>query len=91
MAGRPSILAKILATKSAEVAERSRRRSLATVKAQAADQPPARGFTEQLRAHAATGPAVIAEIKRASPSAGLIREMRASTGCGCPSSIIRIG
>ena len=74
MAGRPSILAKILETKSAEVAERSRRRSLDAVKAEAADQPPARGFAQALRTSAATGPAVIAEVKRASPSAGLIRE-----------------
>lgn len=70
----PSILAKILATKSAEIAERSRTRSLAALAALAADQPPARGFSRRLRACAREGPAVIAEIKRASPSAGLIRE-----------------
>jgi indole-3-glycerol phosphate synthase len=74
MQDRPSILANILATKAVEVAERSRRRKLATVAAQAADQPPARGFVEHLKARASQGPAVIAEIKKASPSAGLIRE-----------------
>jgi len=74
MRDRPSILAKILATKAVEVAERSQRRNLATVAAQAADQPPARGFVEHLRARVSQGPAVIAEIKKASPSAGLIRE-----------------
>jgi indole-3-glycerol phosphate synthase len=74
MAERPSILAKILATKAAEVSDRSRRRDLATIAAQAADQPPTRGFIRHLRAQAVSGPAVIAEIKKASPSAGLIRE-----------------
>lgn len=74
MAERPSILAKILATKSAEVSCRSRRCDLATIAAQAADRPAARGFVRRLRAQAVNGPAVIAEIKKASPSAGLIRE-----------------
>ena len=40
----------------------------------AADQPAARGFSQRIRARAIGGPAVIAEIKKASPSAGLIRE-----------------
>jgi len=74
VSGRSSILSKILATKADEVAERSRGRNLSTVKAQAEDQPPTRGFTRRLRYRAASGPAVIAEIKKASPSAGLIRE-----------------
>jgi indole-3-glycerol phosphate synthase len=69
----PSILRDILATKASEVALRSSERDLPTVTALAADQPPARGFSDRLRAQAAQGPAVIAEIKRASPSAGLIR------------------
>jgi len=70
----PSILAKILATKASEVAERSRRRDLKSIAALAAEQPPTRGFERHLQARAMTGPAVIAEIKKASPSAGLIRE-----------------
>ena len=74
MNSRPSILAKILSTKADEVAERSRKRDLPTLAALAADQEPARGFCRQLREQAESGPAVIAEIKRASPSAGLIRE-----------------
>jgi indole-3-glycerol phosphate synthase len=69
----PSILRDILATKTAEVAARSARRDLASMAALAADQPPARGFVRRLHAQAATGPAVIAEIKKASPSAGVIR------------------
>jgi indole-3-glycerol phosphate synthase len=73
MSGIPSILEKILATKAEEVAARSRRRDLATVAAMAADQPPARGFAERIRSLAQSGPAVIAEIKKASPSAGVIR------------------
>ncbi len=73
MAGIPSILEKILATKAEEVAARSRIRDLATVAAMAADQPPARGFAERIRSLAQGGPAVIAEVKKASPSAGVIR------------------
>ena len=69
----PSILRDILATKAEEVAARRRERNLATLRAQAGDQPPARGFSRRLRAVAADGPAVIAEVKKASPSAGVIR------------------
>jgi len=56
------------------VAERSRRRDLKSIAALAAEQPPTRGFERHLQARAMPGPAVIAEIKKASPSAGLIRE-----------------
>ena len=69
----PSILREILATKAVEVAARSRQRDLASIAALAGEQPPARGFVRRLQALAAAGPAVIAEIKKASPSAGVIR------------------
>ena len=42
--------------------------------AMAADQPPARGFARRIAAAVDAGPAVIAEVKKASPSAGVIRE-----------------
>jgi indole-3-glycerol phosphate synthase len=74
MAEIPSILQRILETKAAEVAVRSRRHDLATISAMARDQSPARGFAKRVTALAASGPAVIAEVKKASPSAGVIRE-----------------
>jgi indole-3-glycerol phosphate synthase len=73
VSGIPSVLQEILATKAAEVAARRRRHDLASMSALAAEQPPARGFVRRLQAQAAAGPAVIAEIKKASPSAGVIR------------------
>ena len=73
MADTPSILKRILETKAAEVAARSKRHDLAAVSAMARDQPPARGFTNRVARLAGNGPAVIAEIKKASPSAGVIR------------------
>ena len=74
MAEIPSILKRILETKAEEVAARSSRHDLATVSAIARDQPPARGFANRVNALAASGPAVIAEVKKASPSAGVMRE-----------------
>ncbi len=70
----PSILKKILATKAEEVAWRCSKLGLADVRAIALDQPPARGFAERVQTLAETGPAVISEVKKASPSAGVIRE-----------------
>jgi indole-3-glycerol phosphate synthase len=68
------ILNKILATKREEVAAAQSGLPLAEVIAQAKDQTPARDFTGAIRAKIAVGlPAVIAEIKKASPSQGVIR------------------
>jgi len=71
----PTVLENILARKVQEVAERSARLSLAELEslAKAADAP--RGFANALIAQAKSKqPAVIAEIKKASPSKGVIRE-----------------
>ncbi|EJL94641.1 Indole-3-glycerol phosphate synthase [Pseudomonas sp. GM102] len=71
----PTVLENILARKVQEVAERSARVSLAELEnlAKAADAP--RGFAKALIEQAKTKqPAVIAEIKKASPSKGVIRE-----------------
>src|SRR5690606_3560035 len=69
------ILHTILARKAAEIAERSEKVSLQARRAAAERAPAGRGFADRLRAHIAAGrPGVIAEIKRASPSQGVIRE-----------------
>jgi indole-3-glycerol phosphate synthase len=71
---REDILQTILARKAEEVASRSAALPLAEVKARAADQPPPRGFAAAMAAKIAAGsPAVIAEVKKASPSKGVIR------------------
>ncbi len=66
-------LAEICATKRGEVAARQAAISASALAEQAAQQTAPRGFEAALRARAATGFALIAEIKRASPSKGLIR------------------
>ncbi len=65
-------LDRILATTQATVAAAKARVSRAEVERLAAGRTP-RGWVRALRAGAATAPAVIAEIKKASPSKGLIR------------------
>ena len=68
-----SVLDRICASKRVLVAERKQTRSLAAVEAAAAAASPPRGFAAALRRVATTGYGLIAEIKRASPSKGLIR------------------
>lgn len=68
------ILARIADYKRDDVAARKARRSLAEVEAAAIAASPPRGFAAALTAAARPGrPALIAEIKKASPSKGLIR------------------
>jgi len=69
------ILQKILRRKREEVAVRRESTPLEELKARIAEQPVPRGFAEALRARiAVNAPAVIAEVKRASPSQGVIRD-----------------
>lgn len=68
------ILNKILDTKRTEVAQAKQQISISDLQAEIAAQSPARDFVGSIRAKIAQGlPAVIAEIKKASPSKGVIR------------------
>ena len=66
-----SILERILEVKLAEIAAAKERSPLAAVEARARAAPAPRDFVGALRARQ---PAVIAEIKKASPSRGVLRE-----------------
>ncbi|MBT8769129.1 indole-3-glycerol phosphate synthase TrpC [Metapseudomonas boanensis] len=71
----PTVLEKILARKAEEVVERSARVTLAELEAHARSANAPRGFARALQERVAQRePAVIAEIKKASPSKGIIRE-----------------
>jgi indole-3-glycerol phosphate synthase len=70
----PDILRRILARKAQEVAERSARLPLAELQKKLSAAPTPRGFVSALRARLARREAaVVAEIKKASPSKGVLR------------------
>jgi len=71
----PDILTNILQVKRAEVAQARQHETLAALRSRAEARKDLRDFSGALRAKAALGePAVIAEVKRASPSRGVLRE-----------------
>ena len=68
------ILNTILARKAEEIEQRSRVRPLPELRARALNQPVTRGFVKAIRGKLNSGEAaVIAEVKKASPSKGVIR------------------
>ena len=72
--GETNILDRIVSVKRDEVAAGRRRCDLAAMRARAEAQPGARDFVGALRGRIASGSAaVIAEIKKASPSKGVLR------------------
>jgi len=71
----PTVLKSIFDRKQEEVAERRRKRPFDEVERVAMERPACRGFRRALADRVAAGePAVIAEVKKASPSKGVIRE-----------------
>lgn len=75
MSDTPNILKKILARKAEEVANRKQRTSIDRLQEIASGVEQPRGFAAALQAKAQSKkPAIIAELKKASPSQGVIRE-----------------
>ena len=75
MSDTPDILKKIVARKLEEIDERSANISLDQLKAQLDNADAPRGFVQSLKDKVAAGQSgVIAEIKKASPSKGVLRE-----------------
>ena len=71
----PTVLSRIIDRKFEEIAERSKRRPLAQLQQEIASASVPRGFVAAIEAKLLAGEsAVIAEIKKASPSKGVIRE-----------------
>jgi len=75
MTDTPDILKKILATKAEEITKRKLRMSIADLANIISDTETPRGFARALQEKAANKkPAIIAEVKKASPSKGVVRE-----------------
>jgi len=75
MTDTPTILKRIVERKREEVAERKLKQPLSQIKERLSGAPPVRGFVRSIQSKLTVGaPGVIAEIKRASPSKGIIRE-----------------
>jgi len=75
MTNTPEILTKIITHKKTELVERKLHMPLEKMQDMAKEAPSPRGFERALRAaQSAKRPGVIAEIKRASPSKGILRE-----------------
>ena len=71
----PDVLKRILEVKHIENAARSTKTPLAVLNERISAQQPCRGFVDAIRARLAAGePAVIAEVKKASPSKGVMRD-----------------
>ncbi|MDH5764949.1 MAG: indole-3-glycerol phosphate synthase TrpC, partial [Gammaproteobacteria bacterium] len=71
----PDILNKIIKRKEEEIAERSANVSIDDLRQKIINASPVRGFIESIENRIAQGsPGVIAEIKKASPSKGVLRE-----------------
>ncbi len=70
----PNVLEKIAAYKAQEVRALKARISEADLRAKALATPKPRGFKAALERVGVSGPALIAEVKKASPSKGIIRE-----------------
>ena len=69
----PDVLKKIAAYKADEVKILKRRANISELREHGARRPAPRGFSAALIQAARSGPALIAEVKKASPSKGLIR------------------
>jgi len=75
MSNTPDILKKIIARKQEEISACKKKVSFETLQARVADASPVRGFVDSIRNKLAAGQsAVISEIKKASPSKGILRE-----------------
>ena len=71
----PDVLLRIIRHKAREVAERAERTPMRVLGERAEAQAAPRGFAAALRSRIAAGqPAVVAELKKASPSKGVLRE-----------------